>query len=106
MNRKSRSKGIDRLAVAAICDRLGKQRSQRLPQVREIDAILRPLWSCNTGLNICEVNVQIDGIVDLAVSRHPEHLLRPEIVLKCGALLLGPTGCAQIRDRLLIDWKK
>ena len=93
-------------SVATVFDRLFQKRAKRFAERGKIDPVLRTFWSCNRGLHVAEIQFEIDRIIDVAFLRHAEHFLGAKIIFERGALFIGASGRAQIRDRFLINRKK
>ena len=90
-------------SVTAILDRLLQKRPKRFAKRGKIDPVLRALRSGHTRLHVSKIDIHIHAVFDFAFAWHPEHFLRTKIIFECGALFVGPTGCAQIGDRFVID---
>src|ERR1700737_3237439 len=93
-------------SVAAVLDRFLQKRSKSLTQRRKIDPVLRTLRSRDSWLHVSKIQLKIDTVIDLAFARHSEHFLRTKIILKRHALLVTPTGRAQINNRFPVDWEE
>src|SRR5438477_629409 len=85
--------------------RASLERAKSLGELRQIDSILRALRSGYAWLDLAKIQFQIDAVIDFALARHAEYLLRAKIIFERGALLIAATGGAQIIDRFLIDRK-
>src|SRR5664280_2326552 len=57
---------LARFVVSAVVERLGEQFDERVLQFRQLNAVLWPLRTGNTWLNVGEVKFQIDAVIDLA----------------------------------------
>ncbi len=94
-----------RLSVAAFRQWLDQQRAKYASELAQIDSILRPFWAGNAGLDFAKIEFEVDAVIDLALARHPEHLLRAEISLEGAAFFIATAGRAQVIHRLGIDRK-
>src|SRR4029077_9372768 len=92
-------------AVTAIRDRFLKQLAKCFPELRQIDPVLRPFWSGNARLYVCQINIEIHAVVDFAFARYPEHFLRAKIIFEGAALLVASSCGPEIIHRLLINRK-
>ena len=91
------------LAVAAIGDGFREQAGEGVFEIGDIDAVLRALRTCHTGLDGREVEVDINAVFDVAFFRHAKEVLGLEIVLKSAALRVGATGGGEVVDGFGID---
>ncbi len=67
------------------------------------DAILRTLGACHGRLDGGEVELQLDGVVNIAFLRHAEEPLSTQVGLAGGGVLLAAAGGAQVGGRGFIE---
>src|SRR5439155_13483380 len=91
------------LTVPAIAHRFFEQLAKGLFKIRQIDPVLRSLWSSDARLHLGQIQIDIDGVVDFAPQRHAEHFLGTKIIFERKALLFAASGGPQVSNRLLID---
>src|SRR5207302_8688466 len=92
-------------SVTAVLNWFLQERAKSLGELRQVDSILRALRSGYAWLDLAKVQFQIDAIIDFALARHAEHLLRAKVIFECGTLFLAATSSAQILRRFLINRK-
>ena len=92
-----------RLVVSTLGHRLFEKGCEGGFEVGQVDAVLRTLRPGHARLHRGEVELEVGAVVDVALLRHAEHLLRLEVGLEGGALLTGATGAAEVVHRLGID---
>src|SRR6184192_55961 len=91
--------------VATILDGFLEQCAKCFSQFRQVDPILRPLWASDAWVHIRQVKVHIYAVIDFALARHAEHVLRAKIIFESAALLIAASRGPQIIDRFLINRK-
>ena len=93
-------------SIAAVSHRFAQERSEGFPESRKINPVLRAFRPGHARLHISQVHLELHGVIDLALARHPEHLLGAEIIFEGGTLLIRAPGGAQVGYGLFVDREK
>ena len=93
-------------AVSPIRDGFRKQAVKGIFEIGDIDAILRALRTCHAGLNGREIDVDVHAVFDISFFRHPEEVLRFEIIFERAALFRSAACGGEVVDGLGINGKE
>ncbi len=92
-------------AVAALVRRLFQQFSKGSAEFRKVNPVLWPFGTGDAGLHIRQIQVDVDAVIDLAFTRHSEHVLGAEIIFERQTEFFTASGGAQVLDGFVVDWE-
>src|SRR5262249_54699177 len=77
------------LSVAAVMHRFFEEFAKLFSKLRQINPVLRPLWSGNAWLHVRQIQIEINAVIDFTLPRDAEHVLGSKIIFERKAHLVA-----------------
>ena len=92
-------------SVSAVAHRLLEQFAKCFSKLRQVDPVLRAFRSGDARLYVCQIQIHIDAVIDLAPKWHSEHFLCAKIIFEHKTLFFATSRGPQVIHRFSVNWK-